>query len=69
MKKKITLFNHFKKYFNNKKTRAKIPIDLREIDETFLNKESEIKILHTNEEIDNNPQLRVSRLTNKIQEA
>lgn len=69
LKKKITLFNHFKKYFYNKKTRAKMSMDMKEIDETFLKRDSELKILSTNEEVDLNPQLKVSKFTNKIQES
>ena len=69
LKKKVTLYKNFKKYFDSRKTRAKIPKSFREMNEDFLNKQdAEIKILQTSEEVEENPQIRVSKFMNKINE-
>jgi hypothetical protein len=37
LKKKVTLYKNFKKYFDSRKTRAKVPKSFREMNEDHLN--------------------------------
>ena len=38
---------------------------MKDIEETFLDKDSELKILSANENVDHNPRLRKSKFINK----
>jgi hypothetical protein len=63
MKKKITLYKHFKKFFKSSKTKAKVPKDYKRIDETFLSED--VEMIGNND--DDNPIVIVSKFMNKVE--